>query len=70
MLLSKNAYVDNDDWIVSFRIFNVLDRMWGSFTVDRFATGFSSCVSDSTQICGYQVVVVVVVIVDIIILIL
>ena len=37
-LLSSLPYKDADDWKLNFRLFHKLNRMWGTFTVDRFAT--------------------------------
>jgi hypothetical protein len=36
--LSRKAYTDCDDWQVSSGKFRYLDKLWGPFTIDRFAT--------------------------------
>ena len=36
--LSRFAYTDCDDWMVSAELFQILNINWGPFTVDRFAS--------------------------------
>jgi hypothetical protein len=41
-LLSRLPYKDADDWKVNFALFHRLNRAWGPFTVDRFATSYNT----------------------------
>ena len=41
--LSRFAYTDCDDWMVSAELFQILNTNWGPFTVDRFASELNKC---------------------------
>ena len=41
-LLSRLPYKDADDWKINFALFHRLNRAWGTFTVDRFATPYNT----------------------------
>ena len=32
--LSKNT--DNDDWVTTFNLIDIIERRWGNITIDRF----------------------------------
>ena len=34
--LSKNT--DNDDWVTTFNLIDIIERRWGNITIDRFAS--------------------------------
>ena len=35
-VLSKNT--DNDDWVTTFNLIDIIERRWGNITIDRFAS--------------------------------
>ena len=51
--LSK--YTDLDDWTITPEIFEYLDRLWGPFSIDRFANGMKKTIKSRDLIPGFTV---------------